>query len=136
MFSKHAKQASNYAKALHYYQLAAAKNDPWALNNIGFLYAHGKGVEQSDDLAMEWYQKAASLGHFDAQYNIGARYARGQGVQFDLVTAHFWMSRAKIGATALQTERADKTLELLEREMSAEAQEEAKHRLAVHLNEA
>ena len=111
-------------------------DDPWALNNIGFLYAHGKGVEQNPDEALKWYRKAAQFGHFEAQYNLGARYAGGQGVDVDLVEAHYWLSRSQIGSSALQQERAKKVITQLEEVMHPDAVQEAHQKLKLELGEA
>jgi TPR repeat protein len=115
--------------------LAAEQNDPWAINNIGFLYAQGRGVDVDPKEALRWYHKAAIFGHFEAQYNLGARYAGGQGVPVDLIEAHYWFSRSQIGCSALQQERASKIIESLEEVMSPASIEEAKTKLSTELGE-
>jgi TPR repeat protein len=40
-----------------------------AQNNLGAMYANGKGVSKDDKQAVYWYQKAA------AQENTGAQYS-------------------------------------------------------------
>ena len=106
--------------AVQLYEAAAEQQDPWAQNHLGFLYSQGKGVEQSDKLAMEWYKKAAVQGHSEARFNIGARYARGQGVEVDLVEAHYWISKAQLGASAVLLARSEKTLEQLMKNMTSQ----------------
>jgi hypothetical protein len=40
-------------------------------NNLGCMYAEGKGVARNDEEAMQWFQKAADNGHALAQLNLG-----------------------------------------------------------------
>ena len=115
-------------------QQAAEQGDPWAQNNLGYLYSHGKGLTQSDEHAMHWYKSAAEQGHFQAQYNIASRYAAGQGVDVNLIEAHFWFKRATIGATALNQERVNKAIEHLERYMEPEAIQAAQFKFKEYLN--
>src|SRR5271165_3588152 len=51
--------AKDYAKALLLVQKAADAGDPRAMNNLGSMYADGRGVAQDYGKAREWYQKAA-----------------------------------------------------------------------------
>ena len=85
-----------------------------------------KTVEQSDIEANALYKKAAIQGHFQAQFNLGARYASGRGVEVDLATAHFWFERSKLGASALNTERANKAIEAISEHMTESEMNEAK----------
>ena len=116
--------------AADWYELAAEKGDTWAMNNLAMLYSYGKGVEASEDRANELYLRAANLGHFQAQYNLGARYASGRGFDVDLVTAYFWFERSKLGASALNQERANKMIEALSDHMTPEGINEAQARIA------
>ncbi|HPF46303.1 MAG: sel1 repeat family protein [Alphaproteobacteria bacterium] len=56
----------DYALALKEFSAAAEKGDMNAQYNLGVMYEHGNGVEQSDKKAAEWYQKAADNGHPEA----------------------------------------------------------------------
>ena len=117
------------------YTKAADQGDPWAQNNLGFIYSHGKGTEVNQALASQWYRKAAQQGHFQAQFNIAARYARGEGCDPNLVESHFWFSRAQFGASALNQERAKKALEQLEENMSEEEISLAQRRFKTFVGE-
>jgi TPR repeat protein len=110
----------DYVLASEWYQKAADKGDPWSQTNLAFLYSHGRGVKQSDKTANELYRKAAEQGHFQAQFNLGARYASGRGTTVDLPEAHYWFQRSRLGASALNQERANKAMEALEANMSSE----------------
>lgn len=64
------------AKAVAWWQKAAAQGDANAQYNLGAMYANGEGVLQDSVKAVEWWQKAAAQGHADAQYNLGRSYYR------------------------------------------------------------
>ena len=116
----------DYKKAAKWYQLASEQGDPWATTNLAFLYSHGRGDRNSDTVANNLYIEAAETGHFQAQYNLAARYASGRGFEPDLVTAYFWFERSKLGASALNQERANKMIEAISDHMTAEQITEAK----------
>lgn len=65
-----------------------------AMNNIGYMYQYGEGVEPDYALAMEWYEKAADLGNAGAMNNIGCMYIRGYGVEQNYVAALAWFEKA------------------------------------------
>ncbi|MDG1858941.1 MAG: tetratricopeptide repeat protein [Emcibacteraceae bacterium] len=56
----------NYEVALVEFTKAADNNDMNAQYNLGLMYEHGHGVDQSDLKAGEWYQLAADNGHPEA----------------------------------------------------------------------
>ena len=120
----------NPATAATWYKKAADQGDTWAINNLAMLYSYGKGVETNDDKANELYMQAANLGHFQAQYNLAARYASGRGLEVDLISAYFWFERSKLGASALNQERANKMIEAVSAHMSPEDIKQAKERVA------
>jgi len=51
-------------------QQQAEQDDADAQYNLGFMYAEGQGVPQSDAKAIEWYEKAAKQGHKMAEENL------------------------------------------------------------------
>ena len=84
----------DYARAMEWYQKAAAQGHALAQNNIGFLYQNGLGVEQDYAKAMEWYQKAAVNGNDVAQNNLGYFYLNGLGTERNYTKAIEWFSKA------------------------------------------
>ena len=60
--------------------MSAIQGMAQAQSNVGFCYANGKGVEQSDTKAYEYCKLAADQGDFIAQYNLGFMYTQGAGV--------------------------------------------------------
>jgi hypothetical protein len=67
-----------------------------AQNNLGMLYAEGKGVPKDYVQARQWYEKAAAQGHALAQNNLAELYFAGLGVQQDYVRAYMWVSLAAV----------------------------------------
>ena len=111
---------ANASIAAEWYTKAANLGDTWAINNLAMLYSYGKGVPANEQKANDLYFQAANLGHFQAQYNLGARYASGRGFDVDLIASYFWFERSKLGASALNQERANKMIETISAHMTAE----------------
>lgn len=65
-----------------------------AQNNLGNMYATGRGIAPNDAEATKWFRKAAEQGFGDAQYNLGLMYANGRGVPRDASEAAKWIARA------------------------------------------
>jgi TPR repeat protein len=74
----------------------AAKTNPDAMHQLGFLEAFGVGTAKPDDKeAMKWFLKAGELGHVQAQYKAAYYYERGLGVKApDLNEAFKWYKKA------------------------------------------
>ncbi|GMI03425.1 hypothetical protein TrVE_jg5909 [Triparma verrucosa] len=72
-------------KAVEYYERAAAKDVPTALNGLGYAYFYGQGGMEVDQVkAFEYFSKAASLEQdSDSLTNAAHCYATGQGVEED-----------------------------------------------------
>jgi TPR repeat protein len=62
------------ARALPWYQRAAARNEPRAEARLGELYDQGKGVPQDTQKALDWYERAAAQGNDEAQAALGDHY--------------------------------------------------------------
>ena len=60
----------NLELAIKYYEMAAAQNDPIALNNLGSLYFSGIGTKRNIGKSLVYFQKAADLGNDNAQINL------------------------------------------------------------------
>ena len=65
-----------------------------AQNQLGELYANGRGVPQDYSTARKWYAKAAAQGHGWAQNQLGQLSADGLGVPQDYKQAHHWWEQA------------------------------------------
>ncbi len=84
----------DYASAFREFRALAEQGDAKAQNNLGFMYANGKGVSEDDRLAIFWYHKAAEQGNAGSQFNLGVMYDEGKGVSEDDRLAAFWHRKA------------------------------------------
>ena len=89
------------AKAVEWWQKAAAQGHAAPQYNLGLSYAHGEGVPQDSAKAVKWWQKAAAQGHAAAQNNLGVRYFNGDGVPQDSAKAVEWWQKAAAQGDAL-----------------------------------
>jgi TPR repeat protein len=55
---------------VRWFRKAAEQGHTDAQNNLGGMYAEGRGVPQDDAEAVRWFRKAAEQGHTDAQKNL------------------------------------------------------------------
>jgi hypothetical protein len=86
--------AQSDSEAFAWFRKAAEKGYAPAENNMGFIYANGKGVPVDGKQALRWYRAAADKGVVAAEYSIGMMYLRGIAVAQDLTEAKQWLRRA------------------------------------------
>ena len=84
----------NYSKAAELFQKVCDGGDALGCNNLGVMYAKGKGVKQDYFKAVELFQKACDSGIAEGCYNLGLRYTNGQGVKQDFVKAKYFFGKA------------------------------------------
>lgn len=97
----------NFAKAFHYYTLAAKQEHLNATFNLGLCYLEGKGTPIDVDKAAEYFFRAAQRGHARAQYHLGCLFVRGEGVGKSAKFAREWFaSSAELGYGASQLQLA------------------------------
>jgi TPR repeat protein len=87
-------KAGNLAEARLWYEKAAEKGHPIALNNLGRMYMEGKVVPADYVKARSLLQKSADLGEPAAMTNLGLLFRDGKGVPPDFATARFWFEKA------------------------------------------
>jgi TPR repeat protein len=75
-------------------RIKAEQGDAEAQNNLGMMYANGKGVAQDDKQAAVWFRKAAEQGYAEAQLILGLMYFNGTGVPQDYAQAYMWTNLA------------------------------------------
>jgi hypothetical protein len=75
-------------------RIKAEQGDAEAQNNLGVLYASGRGVAKDDKQAAFWFRKAADQGEAMAQFNLGRMYFNGTGAPKDYVQAYLWTNLA------------------------------------------
>lgn len=81
-------------KAFYYFSQAAQEDDPFAENELAYLYAAGKGTKRDYSKAFYWYEKAAQHGLASAQFNLGLMYAGGIGIPQNRSLALSWFQKA------------------------------------------
>jgi TPR repeat protein len=81
-------------QAFYYFNKAAHGDDPFAENELAYLYAAGKGTQQNYQQAFAWYQKAAEHGLASAQYNLGLMYIHGLGTTPNRALGMEWIKKA------------------------------------------
>ena len=70
----------NSARAIAYFQQAAAKGHAKSLCNLGVLREKGVGVPRSDAVAAEYYKRAAAAGSSKAAFNLAVLLQQGRGI--------------------------------------------------------
>lgn len=93
--------AGEFQLAADIYKRLAAKGDPRAQNDLGFMYLVGQGVAQQVETAAMWFRKAAAQGYAPALMHMATLYVEGKGVGRSAVEAHKFYSLAGVlGKTA------------------------------------
>ena len=84
----------SYARAAHWYRIAAQRGWAKAQLSLAVMYQLGQGVARSNAQAVKWYRRAAQQGLADAQASLAALYAAGEGVAKNIPAAKRWYRRA------------------------------------------
>ncbi|NRG19609.1 SEL1-like repeat protein [Rhizobiales bacterium] len=82
------------AKAVKYYEEAAAGGLAPAQYRLGSLYEKGQGVEKNLETARLWYRRAADQGSAKATHNLAVLHAEGISGDPDFEVAADWFERA------------------------------------------
>ena len=61
----------NLKKAFYWYNIAAERGNHHALNNLAYLYEHGRGISKNRKKAIYYYKKASNKGNVIATANLG-----------------------------------------------------------------
>ena len=82
-------------QAFHWYQQAAAQQDPAGMYGLATLYADGEGTEKNPQRAAELFHQAANLDHLPAMRAYAAALEHGHlGLAVDFNQALQWYTRA------------------------------------------
>ena len=87
-------ERGDYGTAFRQWRPLAEQGDAIAQNNLGFMYAQGRGVRQDNVEAMKWLWKGAEQGNADAQQNLLHMYEKGDGVAWKFVSIYTWAELA------------------------------------------
>ena len=85
---------SNIPAALKWYEKAASKKNPAAINHLAGMYMTGQGVQLDIDKGLELYKQSAALGNSDAMCNLGVLSEKGVGIKANEKAATNWYQRA------------------------------------------
>jgi TPR repeat protein len=80
-----------YAKALEWWNKAAAQGEAHAQFSLGQSYEHGAIITQDYKTAVSYYRASAEQGITDAMFALSTCYLEGKGVKKDVKEAYFWM---------------------------------------------
>ena len=80
--------------AARWYEIAARRDHPVALNNLGAMFYDGRGVLQSFAEAQRLYRRAAEGGDKVAQFNLALMLGQGRAGTVDLSAMNEWLSRS------------------------------------------
>jgi TPR repeat protein len=87
-------QPVDYELAMQYFQVAAAKDYPEGVKNVGKLYFMGRGRPKDCEKAYTYLKRAADLNDLHAIYDMGLLYQQGCGVAQDYAQAVQWFQKA------------------------------------------
>ncbi len=83
-----------YERAAAIWTRLADQGHVKSMNNLGTMYAQGKGVSRNYSLALVYYRRAAARTDARAMYNIGIAYEFGRGVEKSDAQAADWYRKA------------------------------------------
>ena len=91
--------APDYAKAMHWFRLAAEQGIAKTQYTLGLMHRKGEGVPQDYAEAARWFRRGAEQGNGGAQLGLGLMYVAGKGVLQDYTRAHMWLNLAAAKAS-------------------------------------
>ncbi len=113
----------DYAKAMQYFQLAAAQGYAPAMYNLGQMYYAGKGIPQDYKEAFNFFEQAAAQGYSKALFNVGIMYAKGEGTEKNFGMSYVYLL---LGQSLEPNERTSQAIEYIKKNMSPKDFENAK----------
>lgn len=91
--------AKNKEEAAKWFQLAADKEMPEALCNLGNMYHKGEGgIKKDDSKAVQLFRKAGDMGYAEAWFRLGSEFSYG-----DSKVRNFYRKGAKLGHAGCQS---------------------------------
>lgn len=83
----------DFAKAVHYFKMAASHGNSKARENLGYYYYYGRSVPVDYEKAFKYFAYGAFEGEITSLYKIGDMYKNGYYVEKDLNEAFIIYSR-------------------------------------------
>lgn len=84
----------DYEAAVHWFEIAASKGNPYSQNSLAQCFENAWGIEQDISKALLWYRSSAELDHAPAMWNLGRVFEQGIGVTVNDGTAFDWYGQA------------------------------------------
>jgi TPR repeat protein len=84
----------DYYEARKWYEKAANNGEDVAMEDLGHLYASGRGVARDYAIAIKWFEAAIRDGNLGALLALGSLYELGKGVPRDKKTAEDLYSKS------------------------------------------
>lgn len=83
-----------YERAAAIWTQLADQGHVKSMNNLGTMYAQGKGVSRNYELAIYYYRRSATQNDARGAYNLGIAYEYGRGTPKDDAQAVYWYGKA------------------------------------------
>lgn len=83
-------RAKDYESARALWTPEAAKGNPSAENNLGYLLYYGLGGPRDKARAVSLWRTSALAGHPEAQWHLGVAFADGEALARSAVEAYAW----------------------------------------------
>lgn len=84
----------DYESAVHWFEIAAGKGNPYSQNALAQCFENAWGIDQDISKALLWYRSSAELDHAPAMWNLGRVFEQGIGVSVNDGTAFDWYGKA------------------------------------------
>jgi len=101
-FGERAFARQDYVRSAAAFFRRAERGDAVAQAYLGFMYANGRGVPQSDVESVKWLRRSANQGYPTGQFMLGLMVDKGRGAPQDFVEAEMWLDLAAGAATRAQ----------------------------------
>ncbi len=79
LLGKYYWKQQDYSRTVQWLKTAAENGMVQAQEQMGYLYANGFGVKQSDETAIRWYEQAVARGSTSARYQLAVLLVRRNG---------------------------------------------------------
>jgi TPR repeat protein len=109
----------NYVLAYSILKQLAENEDPYAMRELGKMYARGDWVEPNMVVAMEWWMKCALMYNFECMTTLGWTRYKMPGY-INVAYAHYWYTLASYSPNQEIRDGAIESLRVIEAEMTLE----------------
>ncbi len=104
------------ARAVHWFEKAAAQGHPDASLALGTAYFLGRGANLDYEMALRWYTQAAEFGDVAAQYLVASMHESATGTSKNLNAALMWYIAAARQGDVAAREKSKYINEIISKE--------------------